>query len=182
MTVSNSIESYNKVINEINNIYKTNNNFSLKEFKQGILNCNSMILSRNDLNKKIKEFSHDQGWFMYTDEIKLANNDEFDSSKRLLEAELSKKDNLNNGEKLYETIKIKHIIDDTYSYIEYKSTVSPNDTSEFAYYDIDVIMRQDFSKYKRKIKYRLWFKLDKENSKWDSYAQQFLKFTKDGDK
>ena len=159
----NAIELYQKFTNNVEHCSNSTVHELFPDLKAGNLHIETKTIHRQELANALKDLK--SCWLMYTDEVCLGDHVSFEPNRYLLEAEFIDINGNSN--------KVKLLHDDLYLVTTVSLLNEPS--QNYCYYDQQVYTRRDLRKYRSKINYRLWYKLDEEGT-WSPYLQQFLGF------
>lgn len=159
--MTNSISMYNRFIEDSGNrsVLPELIEADLKEIK-------TVTVDREHLADYIK--NNQDTWFMYTDEVRIGPNISYEPQRYLLEGEFV------SGES---TVRIKLLHDQTYLVSFYESDQRGEPSGSMCYFDKELMARRDLQKYVKKLKYRIWYKLE-DQGRWVPFLQQFTGFSK----
>ena len=159
--MTNSISMYNRFIEDSGNrsVLPELIEADLKEIK-------TVTVDREHLADYIK--NNQDTWFMYTDEVRIGPNISYEPQRYLLEGEFV------SGES---TVRIKLLHDQTYLVSFYESDTRNEPSGTMCYFDKELMARRDLQKYVKKLKYRIWYKLE-DQGRWVPFLQQFTGFSK----
>ncbi|MBQ8977413.1 MAG: hypothetical protein IJ078_08435 [Succinivibrionaceae bacterium] len=159
--MTNSISMYNRFIEDSGNrsVLPELIEADLKEIK-------TVTVDREHLADYIK--NNQDTWFMYTDEVRIGPNISYEPQRYLLEGEFV------SGES---TVRIKLLHDQTYLVSFYESDPHSEPSGSMCYFDKELMARRDLQKYVKKLKYRIWYKLE-DQGRWVPFLQQFTGFSK----
>lgn len=159
--MTNSISMYNRFIEDSGNrsVLPELIEADLKEIK-------TVTVDREHLADYIK--NNQDTWFMYTDEVRIGPNISYEPQRYLLEGEFV------SGES---TVRIKLLHDQTYLLSFYESDPRGEPSGSMCYFDKELMARRDLQKYVKKLKYRIWYKLE-DQGRWVPFLQQFTGFSK----
>lgn len=159
--MTNSISMYNRFIEDSGNrsVLPELIEADLKEIK-------TVTVDREHLADYIK--NNQDTWFMYTDEVRIGPNISYEPQRYLLEGEFV------SGES---TVRIKLLHDQTYLVSFYESDPRGEPSGSMCYFDKELMARRDLQKYVKKLKYRIWYRLE-DQGRWVPFLQQFTGFSK----
>ena len=159
--MTNSISMYNRFIEDSGNrsVLPELIEADLKEIK-------TVTVDREHLADFIK--NNQDTWFMYTDEVRIGPNISYEPQRYLLECEFV------SGES---TVRIKLLHDQTYLVSFYESDPHSEPSGLMCYFDKELMARRDLQKYVKKLKYRIWYRLE-DQGRWVPFLQQFTGFSK----
>ncbi len=159
--MTNSISMYNRFIEDSGNrsVLPELIEADLKEIK-------TVTVDREHLADYIK--NNQDTWFMYTDEVRIGLNISYEPQRYLLEGEFV------SGES---TVRIKLLHDQTYLVSFYESDPHSEPSGLMCYFDKELMARRDLQKYVKKLKYRIWYRLE-DQGRWVPFLQQFTGFSK----